>query len=209
MENVTTEKGMSLPARAWASAAACSRPPQQGTSIRAPDDGDIAVHEALVEAGAGERRAVGGDEQAASLVVGSAHGHELDLRRPLGEPARQGIGGRGGCGRIGRNQGTGGAARTAAGGQGAGGAAGASRTRRADDGGVEDVLGRGLGGCAGREVGLHGRLVVRRRLALHERDGLGGAGRQAVAEAIAVVVTQKARLAIDHADGALVARINA
>ncbi len=56
------------------------------------DDGDVAAHEALVEAGAGKRGAVGGDKQPAALV-GPAY--EFDLARPLSQavPGRRRHGG--------------------------------------------------------------------------------------------------------------------
>ena len=47
------------------------RSPRQ---LRAADDGDVAAHEALVETGAGKRRAVGGDWQTKALVVGACAG---------------------------------------------------------------------------------------------------------------------------------------
>ena len=49
-----------------------------------------------------------------------------------------------------------------------------------------------------------GLLVVCRRLPLHKGNGPGGAGGQAVAQPVAVVVPHEPRLAIRHGDGALV-----
>ena len=49
-----------------------------------------------------------------------------------------------------------------------------------------------------------GLLVIGRRLPLHKGDGPGGAGGQAVAQTVAVVVPHELRLAVHHGDGALV-----
>ncbi len=54
-------------------------------------------------------------------------------------------------------------------------------------------------------VGLHGRLVIRRRFALDKMDGIHRAGGQAVAETIAVIVAQELGLAVHDADSPLVA----
>ena len=48
-------------------------------------------------------------------------------------------------------------------------------------------------------VGLHGRLVIRRRFALDKMDGIHRAGGQAVAETIAVIVAQELGLAVHDA----------
>ena len=47
-------------------------------------------------------------------------------------------------------------------------------------------------------------LVIRSRLPLHERDRSRRTCRQTVSQAITVVISQEARLALHHADGALV-----
>src|SRR5699024_1515305 len=52
---------------------------------------------------------------------------------------------------------------------------------------------------------LHGGFVVGRSRALYESDSDGGAGREAVAQAVAVVVPQELCLAVYHPDGALMA----
>ena len=54
-------------------------------------------------------------------------------------------------------------------------------------------------------VGLHGRLVIRRRFALNKMDGIHRAGGQTVTETVTVIVTQELGLAVHDADGALVA----
>ena len=54
-------------------------------------------------------------------------------------------------------------------------------------------------------VRLNGSFIVRGGFALHERDRAGGAGGQAVAEAVAVVVAHQFGFAVDHCDGAFVA----
>ena len=77
------------------------------------------------------------------------------------------------------------------------------------------VLGRGRNAAsrraavAGGQVCRHGSLVVGSGFPLDEGDGVGGAGRQAVAQPVAVVVAHQARLAVDHGDGTLVARVDA
>ena len=57
--------------------------------------------------------------------------------------------------------------------------------------------------------GNHGCLIVGRSLALDEFDGIFGARRQAIAQSIALVVAQKARLAAHQANRALVACMHA
>jgi len=49
-----------------------------------------------------------------------------------------------------------------------------------------------------------GLLVIGRRLPLYKGDGPGGAGGQAVAQTVAVIVPHEPRLAVHHGDGALV-----
>ena len=61
----------------------------------------------------------------------------------------------------------------------------------------------------GGQVRGDGGLIVRERLPAPRRtDGVSGAGRQAVAQPVAVVVAHQARLAVDHSDGTLVARVD-
>ena len=55
----------------------------------------------------------------------------------------------------------------------------------------------------------HGRFIVGRRLALDEFNGIFGARRQAIAQSVAIVVAQKARLAAHQANRPLVARMHA
>ena len=62
---------------------------------------------------------------------------------------------------------------------------------------------------AGGQVRGDGGLIVGSGFPLHETDGVGGAGWQAVAQPVAIVVAYQARLAVDHGDGALVARVDA
>ncbi|MPM72098.1 hypothetical protein SDC9_119071 [bioreactor metagenome] len=54
-------------------------------------------------------------------------------------------------------------------------------------------------------VRLHRRFVICRRLALGKGNGPGGAGGQAVAKAVTIVVAQQFCLAVHHANGTLVA----
>ena len=188
-----------------------------------------------MEAGAGKRGAVGGDKQPAALVVGGLHRYELDLARPLSQAVRQsgGHGGKrvGGAG-SGRSSGAagrrGGRCRGAVQGAAAGtGASALVRRRRrrlrsvVDEGAggragtAAAVLGRGRNAAsrraavAGGQVCRHGSLVVGSSFPLDEGDGVGGAGWQAVAQPVAIVVAYQARLAVDHGDGALVACVDA
>ena len=55
-------------------------------------------------------------------------------------------------------------------------------------------------------IGEHRLLIVSGGFALHKGDRAGGTGGQAVAQAVAVVVAHKLRLAVYHSDGPLVAR---
>ena len=55
----------------------------------------------------------------------------------------------------------------------------------------------------------HGRLIIGKRLAFDKRDGARRTRGQAIAHAIAKIVAQKLRLAIDDADRAFVARVRA
>ena len=66
-----------------------------------------------------------------------------------------------------------------------------------------------LGLCTTHFLGNHGCLIVGRSLALDEFDGIFGACRQAIAQPIAIVVAQKARLAAHQANRALVACMHA
>ena len=66
-----------------------------------------------------------------------------------------------------------------------------------------------LGLCTTHFLGNHGCLIVGRSLALDEFDGIFGARRQAIAQPIAIIVAQKARLAVHQANRALVACMHA
>lgn len=66
-----------------------------------------------------------------------------------------------------------------------------------------------LGLCTTHFLGNHGCLIVGRSLALDEFDGIFGARRQAIAQPIAIIIAQKARLAAHQANRALVARMHA
>ena len=145
-----------------------------------------------------ERRAIGGDEQVGAVEIRRAHGHQLDLQRPRRDfgRARRTVGRRrrGMLDRLRARAGASGRltsrtqhlhARTGA-------TTGRSNRRR-------DL----------RLVRQHGGLIVSSCFALHKRDGARGARRQAIAQAIAVIVAHKARLAIHQADSALVARLHA
>ena len=58
-------------------------------------------------------------------------------------------------------------------------------------------------------AGLNGRLVIRRRFALDKMDGIHRAGGQAVAEAVAIIVTQELCLTVYNTDRSLVTRCRA
>ena len=64
-----------------------------------------------------------------------------------------------------------------------------------------------LGLCTTHFLGNHGCLIVGRSLALDEFNGIFGARRQAIAQPIAIIVAQKARLASHLTNRALVARM--
>ena len=66
-----------------------------------------------------------------------------------------------------------------------------------------------LGLCTTHFLGNHGCLIVGRSLALDEFNGIFGARRQAIAQPIAIIVAQKARLAVHQANRALVACMHA
>ena len=149
--------------------------------LRAADERDLPFHELTVHVRVGIRRAVGRNEQLRALKIRRVDRHELDLARPLAKLRRQ-------------------------------------RRRRRCRGrlftleAVHLVAGAAAGvrGMCGLHllfalVGLHGRLVIRRRFALDKMDGIHRAGGQAVAETIAVIVAQELGLAVHDADSPLVA----
>ena len=79
---------------------------------------------------------------------------------------------------------------------------------------VEHAAGRAAGAAAQRLLGgcgflalvfLHSLFIISGGFALDERDGTGRADRQAVAEAVAVVVAHKLGLSVHEADGTLMA----
>ena len=129
----------------------------------------------------GIRRAVGRNEQLRAPEIRRVDRHEFDLARPLPELRRL----RHGSLRL-RGLLTADTAHPAA-----GAAAG-----------VRGMCGLHLLFAL---VGLHGRLVIRRRFALDKMDGIHRAGGQTVAEPVAVIVAQELGLAVHDADGALVA----
>ena len=136
-----------------------------------------------MEAAVGVGGAVRGDEQVRAVEVRGAHRRQLDLHGPLAE---QGRGGAGHAGRGGRFLPA----------ELSGLRAGAAAGQR---------LGRGL-------LGLtfpHGLPVVCGRFPLLKGDGSRGAGRQAVAQTVAVVLAHEPGLAVDHVDGALVTGLGA
>ncbi|MPN46083.1 hypothetical protein SDC9_193663 [bioreactor metagenome] len=47
----------------------------------------------------------------------------------------------------------------------------------------------------------NGSFVIRRRLPLDKGNGIGGAGGQAIAQSVAIVVPQKLGLPVYHTDG--------
>ena len=55
----------------------------------------------------------------------------------------------------------------------------------------------------------HGLLVIGRRFALHKGDRARGAGGQAVAQPVAIIIPHQLRLAVHHGDSALVAGFGA
>ena len=119
------------------------------------------------------------DEQACAVKIRRIHRHELDLHRPLAQLARH------------RNE----------------------RDRLIDRGAFHTpchaarASGVRLRFCL--HIGLHGGFVISGGFALDERDGAGRADRQAVAEAVAVVVAEQSGFAVHHADSALVAGVGA
>ena len=136
-----------------------------------------------MESGVGVGGAVGGDQQLRTGEIGRGDGCQPDLHRPLGQAA--GLLGRG-SGRAVRGSDVHGA--------GAGTSAAAGR------GGADQLL------CF---VGQNGGLVIGSGLPLHEGDGTGGTGGQAVAQPVAVVVAHELSLAVDHGDSALVTGVGA
>ena len=109
-EMVATCQGMNFPLACSAFFTAASMPPQHGTSIRttvtllislffsklfrivagvelrAADQRHVVLDEPLVEIGAREGRAVGGDEQLCPVEIGRVYGDQFYLDRPLREP---------------------------------------------------------------------------------------------------------------------------
>ena len=145
----------------------------------------MSLDEPLVEGGVGIGGAVGGDEQPCTVKIGGVYRHQLDLHRPLGQAARL-LGLRrfhGGCGLP------------------------------------LNIPGLAAGTAAGEGHALlphfpllilhDGFFIVGRRFPLHKGDGPGGAGGQAVAQTVAVVVPHEPGLAVHHGDGALVTGIGA
>ena len=138
------------------------------------------LDEPLVESGVGVSGAVGGDEQPRPVKIRSVHRYQLDLHRPLRKAARL----------LGLRRFHGGRLLAL------------------------NIPGLAAGAAAGQGHALFphfpllifhdGLLVIGRRLPLHKGDGPGGAGGQAVAKAIAVIVPHEPRLAVHHGDGALV-----
>ncbi len=141
---------------------------------------DVSLDEPLVEGGVGVGGAVGGNQQPRPVEIGRIHRHQLDLHRPLGQAA---------C---------------------------LLGLRRFHGGCVLalNIPGLAAGAAAGQghALFLHfpllifhdGLLVIGRRLPLYKGDGPGGAGGQAVTQAVAVIVPHEPRLAVHHGDGALV-----
>ena len=58
-------------------------------------------------------------------------------------------------------------------------------------------------------IRLHGRSIIGSRLSLNKVDGIHRAGRQAVAEAVAIIVTQELCLTVYNTDRPLVTRCRA
>ena len=138
----------------------------------------------------GKRRAISGYEQVSSLVVRRLQGHELYLARPLGKLAW--YLGFGGCLRLFGSV------------KHLGARAGATPAKIAGT-----ALPR-MHGVSFRRLSCdHGRLIIGKRLAFDKRDGTRRTRGQAIAHAIAKIVAQKLRLAIDDADRAFVARVRA
>ena len=129
---------------------------------------------------AGVSGAVGGDQEPRAVKIRSVHRHQLDLHRPLGQAACLFSAG---CFRGGRGL-------------------------------ALNIPGLAAGAAAGQGHTLFphfpllifhdGLLVIGRRLPLYKGDGPGGAGGQAVTQAVAVIVPHEPRLAVHHGDGALV-----
>ena len=132
-----------------------------------------------MEVAVGVGGAVGGDEQVGVFKIGGVDRRQLDLHRPGAELGGDGSGDIGGV---------------LLGGEvpelGAGAAAG--------EGGFFLLLG-----------GLDGFGVVGRGLPEVKGDGSGGTCREAVAQAVAVVLPEQSGFAVYHADGAFVAGFGA
>ena len=138
----------------------------------------------------GKSRTISGDEQVSSLIVRRLQGHELYLARPLSELAlRLGFGG---CLRL----------------------FGSVKRLGARSGATPaKITGTALPrmhGVSFRRLSCdHGSLIIGKRLAFDERDGARRTRGQAIAHAIAKIVAQELRLAIDDADRTFVARVRA
>ena len=140
----------------------------------------MSLDEPLVEGGVGVSGAVGGNQEPCAVKIWGVHRHQLDLHRPLGKAARL----------LGLRRFHGGRVLTL------------------------NIPGLAPGAATGQGHALlphfpllifhDGLLVIGRRLPLHKGDGPGGAGGQAVTQAVAVIVPHEPRLAVHHGDGALV-----
>jgi len=157
-----------------------------------------------VELGAGERGAIGGQQEVGALEIRRGGRDQVQLHRPLPQF------GRGGCGRA-----RGDRRRRAGDGEVHGAGAGAAAAvgvgvRRGGRGGLQQItqavavaaVGRAEVGHL-RQVSLDGGLVELVGVTFGDRDGALGALAQAGAQAVAEVVRQQARLAADDLDGAL------
>ena len=130
-----------------------------------------------MEVGIGKGGAVGGDQQVRVLKEGGVRRNQPQLHRPLGKLAL-----RNGCRDVG----------------------GRLRVQRPCHRAGAAV--RFLpGGSFRRLTCQNGLLVIGGSLPLDDADGAGGAGRQAVAQAVAVVVADQLCLSIHHRNRALVA----
>ena len=150
--------------------------------FRAADQRDLPLHKFLVQIRIRKRGAVRRDEQLCVLKIRRVHRDQLNLTGPLPEP-----------GRGGRRHG--------------------GRGRRARRSRAVECMHRAAGASRKRCFRESGRLLLCRnrslivigRLALFERDGTRRAGRQAIAQAVTVVIAQKLCLPVDHPNRALVA----
>ena len=157
--------------------------------LRAAHQRDMPLDEPLMEGGVGVGRAVGSNEQLGPVKIRRPHRDQLDLHRPLGQPAdRLGADGL----RL-------------------------PGLRVPDASGLAPRTSAGQGSTLLPHlflhllllIGQHRLLVIGGCLPLHKGDGPGGTGRQTVPQPVAVVVPHQLGLALYHGDGPLMTGLGA